>query len=364
MFAAIWERLTGKLDPVLLSLAFTIGGLGLITLYSASNESTARLVSQGSKYAVAFVLMWALANTPPQLIARFAVPLYVVGVLLLIGVATVGIVINGSRRWLSLGFATIQPSEIMKIAVPLILAWYFNRNETHLRARDFVVATVLILIPFLLVIRQPDLGTALLIGASGAYVLFLAGLRWRVIVGLVAVVAAAAPFLWTKLHDYQRERILTLLDPTRDPLGDGYHITQSTIAIGSGGLTGKGWLRGTQTHLDFLPERSTDFIFAVYSEEFGLIGNLVLLSLYLALFARGLYIASNASSLFGRLLGGAVTLMFFTYAFVNMGMVSGILPVVGVPLPWMSFGGTALITLFIGLGLLMSIHSHRKLVQT
>jgi rod shape determining protein RodA len=252
----------------------------------------------------------------------------------------------------------------MKIALPLILAWYFNRHEAALRSRDFLIASVLIGVPFFLIVRQPDLGTALLIGASGGYVLFLAGLRWRFILAIAIAAAAAAPLLWNKLHDYQRERILTLLDPTKDPLGDGYHITQSTIAIGSGGLTGKGWLRGTQTHLDFLPERHTDFIFAVYSEEFGFIGNFVLLGLYLALFVRGLTIAANASSLFGRLLAGAITMMFFTYAFVNMGMVSGILPVVGVPLPWMSFGGTALITLFIGLGLLMSVNAHRKLVQT
>jgi rod shape determining protein RodA len=364
MISFIWDRLTAKLDPVLLSLAFTIGALGLITLYSASNESTTRLVSQGSKYGIAFVLMWVIANTPPQIIQRLAVPLYVVGVVALIGVAVFGVIINGSRRWLNVGVANVQPSELMKIALPLVLAWYFNRHEAAVRARDFLIASALIVVPFFLIVRQPDLGTALLIGASGAYVLFLAGLRWRVIFGLAAVVAAAAPFLWTKLHDYQRERIMTLIDPTRDPLGEGYHITQSTIAIGSGGLTGKGWLRGTQTHLDFLPERHTDFIFAVYSEEFGLIGNLVLLALYLALFIRGLMIAAQASSLFGRLLSGAVTMMFFTYAFVNMGMVSGILPVVGVPLPWMSFGGTALITLFIGLGLLMSVNAHRKLVQT
>jgi rod shape determining protein RodA len=283
---------------------------------------------------------------------------------LLLGVAVFGIVINGARRWLNVGVATIQPSELMKIALPLILAWYFNRHEASLRPRDYFVAAVLIGVPFALIVRQPDLGTALLIGASGAYVLLLAGLSWKVILGLTVLLGASLPLIWSRMHDYQRDRIMTLIDPSTDPLGQGYHITQSTIAIGSGGLTGKGWLRGTQTHLDFLPERHTDFIFAVYSEEFGLIGNLVLLVLYLALFARGFIIASNASTLFGRLLAGAITLMFFTYAFVNMGMVSGILPVVGVPLPWVSFGGTALITLFVGLGLLMSVDAHRKLVQT
>jgi rod shape determining protein RodA len=364
MFAQLWDRFTGKLDPVLIAIALTISALGMITLYSASNESMPRVISQLSKLGVALVIMWGLANTPPQMIARFAVPLYIAGVCLLIGVAVFGLVINGARRWLNVGVATIQPSEIMKIAVPLILAWYFNRHESSLRPRDYFIAAILIGVPFALVVRQPDLGTAMLIGASGAYVLFLAGLSWKVIIAVVVAMGASAPLIWARLHDYQRDRIMTLIDPSTDPLGQGYHITQSTIAIGSGGVTGKGWLRGTQTHLDFLPERHTDFIFAVYSEEFGLIGNLVLLVLYLALFVRGFIIASNASTLFGRLLAGAITLMFFTYAFVNMGMVSGILPVVGVPLPWVSFGGTALITLFIGLGLLMSVDAHRKLVQT
>lgn len=364
MLAQIWDRLTGKLDPVLISIAMTICALGMITLYSASNESMPRVWGQMSKLGIALAIMWMLANTPPQVLARFAVPMYVVALSLLLGVAVFGIVINGARRWLNVGVATIQPSELMKIALPLILAWYFNRHEASLRPRDYFVAAVLIGVPFALIVRQPDLGTALLIGASGAYVLLLAGLSWKVILGLTVLFGASLPLIWSRLHDYQRDRIMTLIDPSTDPLGQGYHITQSTIAIGSGGLTGKGWLRGTQTHLDFLPERHTDFIFAVYSEEFGLIGNLVLLVLYLALFARGFIIASNASTLFGRLLAGAITLMFFTYAFVNMGMVSGILPVVGVPLPWVSFGGTALITLFVGLGLLMSVDAHRKLVQT
>jgi rod shape determining protein RodA len=364
MLAQIWDRLTGKLDPVLISIAMTICALGMITLYSASNESMPRVWGQMSKLGIALAIMWMLANTPPQVLARFAVPMYVVALSLLLGVAVFGIVINGARRWLNVGVATIQPSELMKIALPLILAWYFNRHEASLRPRDYFVAAVLIGVPFALIVRQPDLGTALLIGASGAYVLLLAGLSWKVILGLTVLLGASLPLIWSRMHDYQRDRIMTLIDPSTDPLGQGYHITQSTIAIGSGGLTGKGWLRGTQTHLDFLPERHTDFIFAVYSEEFGLIGNLVLLVLYLALFARGFIIASNASTLFGRLLAGAITLMFFTYAFVNMGMVSGILPVVGVPLPWVSFGGTALITLFVGLGLLMSVDAHRKLVQT
>ena len=281
---------------------------------------------------------------------------------LLVGVALFGVVVNGSRRWLNLGVTRFQPSELMKIALPLMLAWYFQKFEGRIGWKDFVLAAILIVVPVYLIKRQPDLGTALLIAASGFYVLFLAGLSWKIIVGLAALGAGAAPLLWPHLHDYQRERILTFIDPTRDPLGAGYHSTQASIAIGSGGVIGKGWLNGTQTHLDFLPERHTDFIFAVFGEEFGLIGNALLLLLYLLLIGRGMMIAAKASTLFGRLMAGAVTLMFFTYAFVNMGMVSGVLPVVGVPLPFVSYGGTALVSLFIGLGILMSVQAHRKLV--
>ncbi len=253
---------------------------------------------------------------------------------------------------------------MMKIAMPLMLAWYFHRREGAIRLRDFAVAAVLLAVPVALMARQPDLGTALLVAAAGFYVIFLAGLSWKVLGGLAVLALAALPPLWGMLHDYQRRRILTLLDPSTDPLGSGYHIIQSTIAVGSGGIAGKGWLNGTQTHLEFIPERATDFIFAVYSEEFGLLGNLVLLALYALLIARGLSIAAQAPTLFTRLLAGAVTLIFFTYAFVNMGMVAGILPVVGVPLPFVSYGGTALATLFIGIGILMSVYRHRKLVQT
>jgi rod shape determining protein RodA len=252
----------------------------------------------------------------------------------------------------------------MKIALPLMLAWYFQKFEGRIGWKDFVLTAILIAVPVWLIKRQPDLGTALLIAASGFYVLYLAGLSWKVIVGLTAVAAAGAPLVWQHLHDYQRERILTFVDPTRDPLGAGYHSSQASIALGSGGVVGKGWMNGTQTHLDFLPERHTDFIFAVFGEEFGLIGNAVLLILYLLLIGRGIVIAANASTLFARLLAGAITLMFFTYAFVNMSMVSGLLPVVGVPLPLVSYGGTAMISLFIGLGVLMSVQAHRKLVAT
>jgi rod shape determining protein RodA len=252
----------------------------------------------------------------------------------------------------------------MKIAVPMMLAWYFHRREATLRLRDFAMAAILLMVPFGLIVRQPDLGTASLVGAAGFYVIFFAGISWRLLGGLAALFTVALFPLWGLLHDYQRRRVLTLLDPTQDPLGAGYHIIQSTIAVGSGGISGKGWLNGTQAHLEFIPERHTDFIFAVYSEEFGLIGNLILLLLYILLIGRGLVIAANAATVFARLIAGSMTLMFFTYAFVNMGMVSGILPVVGVPLPFLSYGGTALLTLFIGAGILMSVQRHRKLVQT
>ena len=294
---------------------------------------------------------------------HLALPVYVFGILLLIAVALFGDVSKGARRWLNLGFMRIQPSEVMKIAMPLMLAWYFQKHESLLRLRDYAIALLLLLLPVALIARQPDLGTAILVSAAGFFVIFLAGLPWKVIIGMIAAAAGAAPFAWNLLHDYQRSRILTLFDPEKDPLGRGFHIIQSTIAIGSGGILGKGWGQGTQAQLDFLPERHTDFIFAVYSEEFGLLGNLVLLFLYALLIGRGLMISANAATLFSRLLAGAVTLIFFTYAFVNMGMVSGILPVVGVPLPFVSYGGTALVTLFLGIGILMSIHKNRMLVQ-
>ena len=360
----IWETLTRRVDNFLFGCALALVGVGLVTLFSASDQSAARVTSQVLSLGFALVLMWIVANIPPQTLARVAVPLYVVGVLLLVGVAMFGVVVNGSRRWLILGVARIQPSELMKIALPLMLAWYFQKFEGRIRWKDFVIAAVLIVVPVYLIKRQPDLGTALLIAAAGFYVLFLAGLSWKVIVGLATVAGAAGPLLWAQLHDYQRERILTFIDPGRDPLGAGYHSTQASIAIGSGGVIGKGWLNGTQTHLDFLPERHTDFIFAVFGEEFGLIGNALLLVLYVLLIGRAMVITANASTLFARLLAGAVTLMFFTYAFVNMGMVSGILPVVGVPLPLVSYGGTALVSLFIGLGILMSVQAHRKLIST
>ncbi len=364
MIRTLWLRFTDKIDPPLFMLALALLVLGMMTLASAANDTPARISSQAVNILIALSVMWAVAQFPPQTLMRFALPAYALGLALLLGVALFGDVVNGARRWLNLGITRIQPSEIMKIAMPLMLAWYFHKHEATLRVREYFVACLLLLVPVMLIARQPDLGTALLVAAAGFYVIFLAGLSWRIIVGLLLAGCASLPFLWSLMHDYQRRRILTLLDPTSDPLGAGYHIIQSVIAVGSGGIAGKGWLRGTQAHLEFIPERSTDFIFAVFSEEFGLIGNCLLLLLYLLLIGRGLAIAANAPTFFTRLLAGAVTLTFFTYAFVNMGMVSGILPVVGVPLPLVSFGGTALVTLFVGIGILMSIHRHRKLVQT
>jgi len=283
----------------------------------------------------------------------------------LLGVALFGVVVNGSRRWLDLGVARIQPSELMRLAAPMMLAWYFHYKQATLSGRDFLVAAILLVLPIGFIAKQPDLGTSLLISASGFYVLYLAGLSWKVLLGGAVAVASALPLAWNYLlHDYQRQRVLTLIDPSSDPLGAGYHIIQSTIAVGSGGMAGKGWMGGTQTHLDFLPERSTDFIFAVFSEEFGLVGNLFLLLLYGALIGRGLWLAASAPTLFGRLLAGSIVFTFFTYAFVNMGMVSGILPVVGVPLPLVSYGGTSMLTVLTGFGVLMSLATHKKLVKT
>jgi rod shape determining protein RodA len=365
MIGRAFEFLSRRIDgPLMAALALTIA-LGVTVVYSASGGSSVeRLAGQFRNLGVALLAMWILAHVHPQLLMRLALPVYLVGLSLLMGVALFGEIRNGARRWLNLGFTTIQPSEIMKIAVPLALAWYFHRREEGLRLRDFAVAGVILAVPFGLVLRQPDLGTAMLIGAAGFFVIFLAGLSWKIIISVGVAGLASLPFLWSMLHDYQRQRVLTLLDPTTDPLGAGYHIIQATIAIGSGGVLGKGWLNGTQAQLDFVPERSTDFILAVYGEEFGLIGNIILITLYLLIIGRGLMIAANASTVFSRLTAGALTLSFFVYAFVNMGMVTGILPVVGVPLPMISYGGTALLSILAGMGILMSISTHKQLVAS
>jgi rod shape determining protein RodA len=357
-------RLVEGIDGTLLLLILLLSLLGFAALFSASYDTPGRVLNQVMHLSLALVAMWLVAQMTPQTLMRFAVPAYVIGLVLLVLVALFGDVVNGARRWLHVGVTRFQPSEMMKLALPLMLAWYFHRRESSLRLRDFALAGLLLGVPVGLILRQPDLGTASLVGAAGFFVIFFAGISWKVLGGLTGLFVVALFPLWGMLHGYQRKRVLTLLDPTTDPLGSGYHIIQSTIAVGSGGISGKGWLNGTQAHLEFIPERHTDFIFAVYSEEFGLIGNVVLLILYALLIGRGMVIAAHAATLFARLMAGSVTLMFFTYAFVNMGMVSGILPVVGVPLPFLSYGGTALLTLFIGAGILMSVQRHRKLVQT
>lgn len=350
--------------------SFLIGSLlltmlvGLFVLYSASGQSVERITSQSINILAALCVMWIAANIPPQHLQRIALPLYVLGLLLLLGVAMFGEISHGARRWLHLGVGRIQPSELMKIGVPMLLAWYFAKREASLRLSDYAIAALLLAIPVAFIVKQPDLGTALLIGASGFYVLFLAGLSWRILIGLGVFAGAMAPIMWSFMHDYQRKRIEILFDPYQDPLGAGYHTIQASIALGSGGIAGKGWLNGTQAQLDFLPERTTDFIFAVFGEEFGLLGNMLLLLLFSLIIGRGLVIAAQAQNTFCRLLAGSITLTFFTYVFVNIGMVSGILPVVGVPLPMISYGGTSLVTLLLGFGILMSIHTHKKLVTT
>lgn len=365
MISRAFEFLSRRIDgPLMAALMLTVA-LGATVVYSASGgASFDRVMGQGRNLAIAFAALWIFAHVHPQLLMRMALPAYVAGLALLVGVALFGDIRNGARRWLNLGVTTIQPSEVMKIAVPLMLAWYFHRQEQGLRLRNFAVAAILLAVPVGLIVRQPDLGTSILIFSSGFFVIFLAGLSWKIIGSLAVAGAASLPFLWSMLHDYQRQRVMTLLDPMQDPLGAGYHIIQSTIAIGSGGILGKGWLNGTQAQLDFLPERSTDFILAVFGEEFGLVGNIVLVVLYLLIIGRGLMIAASASTTFARLVAGAITLTFFTYAFVNMGMVTGILPVVGVPLPMVSYGGTALLSMLAGFGILMSISTHKQLVQS
>ena len=360
----IRRLLMRHVDGVLLAGLGAMLLVGMVVLFSAADGNWTRMQGQIINIVVGLICMWLVANMPLHYLMRVAVPIYALGMVLLLGVALFGDVSHGARRWLNLGIATIQPSELMKIAVPLMMAWYFEKHEATLTLKNYAVAALLLLLPVGLILRQPDLGTATLISASGFYVLFLAGLSWRVMGALFVAAAASTPLLWHMMHDYQRHRILMLLDPSQDALGKGYHTIQGMIAVGSGGVLGKGYFNGTQTHLDFLPERATDFIFAVYSEEFGLLGNLLLLCIYLFIIGRGFVITANASTYFTRLMAGSITLTFFTYAFVNMGMVSGILPVVGVPLPLVSYGGTSMLTLMLGFGLLMSIHTHKMLVQT
>jgi len=337
--------------------------LGLFILYSATGQNMAVVYRQLTHIIIGIVLMLSIAQLRPQTIQFWSPWLFIVGVILLIIVLIVGDVGKGAQRWLDLGFFRFQPSEILKLALPMMLAWYISEFSLPPTAKRILTAVFMLAVPTLLVAKQPDLGTALLIASAGFFVLLLAGLSWKSIIGVATVIVASTPLIWNYvLHDYQRSRILTLLNPGNDPLGSGYHIIQSTIAIGSGGIYGKGWLNGTQSHLDFLPERSTDFIFAVFSEEFGFLGSLLLLILYLYIIGRSLVIASQAQDTFSRLLAGSLTLTFFVYIFVNIGMVSGILPVVGVPLPLISYGGTSIVTLMMAFGILMSIQTHRRLI--
>ncbi|MCX7253053.1 MAG: rod shape-determining protein RodA [Burkholderiales bacterium] len=372
IFYGLFSGLDRQLGLILLGLAAT----GFFTFLSSSQNTPVLITDELRNLALSFVVMWIVSRIPPKWLEMGAVWIYSIGIALLIAVAVFGLIKKGARRWINLGIV-IQPSELMKIAMPLMLAWYFQKREGIQNAWDYAVAAIILAIPVFLIARQPDLGTALLVFAAGLYVIILAGLPWKWILPFIALgvigilliiifgnTICAQDVVWPLVHNYQKNRICTLLDPSSDPLGKGFHTIQSMIAIGSGGFFGKGWFQGTQAHLEFIPEKHTDFVFAVFSEEFGFIGNLVLLGLFFALIKRGLAISASAPNLFTRLLGASVTMIFFTYAFVNIGMVSGLLPVVGVPLPFISYGGTALVTLGFGAGILMSIHRHRRLVQS
>ena len=376
---SIWRRLWPLLrgfDLWLLLAVLILAGLGLTAMYSSGFDHGTRFADHGRNMLIALGILFVVAQVPPQRLMSLAVPLYVLGVVLLLGVEFFGITRKGATRWLNVGIV-IQPSELLKIATPLMMAWWFHRREGQTRPIDFIGAFALLAVPVALIMRQPDLGTALLVMAAGLAVIFFAGLSWKLVlppvviaaVGIVSIIAfepqlCADGVDWRVLHEYQRQRVCTLLDPTRDPLGKGFHILQGMIAIGSGGWWGKGFMQGTQTHLEFIPERTTDFIFAAFSEEFGLAGNLALIAGFTFLIFRGLMIAAEAPTLFARLLAASLTTIFFTYAFVNMAMVSGILPVVGVPLPFISYGGTAMVTLGLALGMLMSVAKSRRMMQS
>ncbi len=361
--------------PLLLAMAL-LAGLGLLTMYSVGFDHGARFSQHGRNMLIALLVLLLVAQIPPQRLMALALPIYVAGVLLLLGVELFGIERKGSQRWIDLG-VVIQPSELLKIAMPLMLAWWFHRREGRLMPLDFVVALLVLALPTALIINQPDLGTALLVLATGLFVIFFAGLSWKFILPPLLLVALGVVTLivmepqwcapgvdWQVLHEYQRRRVCTLLDPLEDPLGQGFHIIQSTIAIGSGGIWGKGFMQGTQTHLEFIPERTTDFVYAAFAEEFGLVGVLILFGGFLFLIVRGLQIALEAPTLFARLLAAALSLNIFVHVFVNIGMVSGILPVVGLPLPFISYGGTAMVTLGVGLGMLLSIARARRLMPS
>ncbi len=349
-----------RLDPPLLIGILAICTVGMMVLYSASGESVDTLVRQAVRLGVGFGLMLVIAQIPPQNFRLWTPWIYLVGIGLLVWVAVAGVVGQGAQRWIDLGFIRFQPSEAMKIAVPMMVAWFIADRGLPVSLPRALVALALALLPAAMIASQPDLGTALLVVAAGIFALFLAGLRWRWIIAAAGMAAAVAPVAWMFMREYQRNRVLTFLNPENDPLGTGYHIIQSKIAVGSGGPYGKGWLNGTQAHLDFLPERSTDFVFAVFGEEFGLFGGVLLILAYLFVVGRCLYIAAQAQDSYGRLLAGSLALMLFVYVFVNIGMVVGLLPVVGIPLPLVSYGGTSMVTLLAAFGIIMSIRSHKR----
>ena len=352
-----------NIDPILFLGILLLSAAGLGILYSAGDGSIALVKAQLVRLGLAFLVMVVVAQIPQRQLYLWAPWFFVLGIILLVLVLTAGDVGKGAQRWLDLYVIKFQPSEMMKLITPMMLAWYLSEKPLPPTVKPLLVSAILVIGPTVLIASQPDLGTSILVAAAGFFVVFLAGLRWRVFLGVALAGLAFVPILWRLMHDYQKQRVLTLLNPESDPLGSGYHIIQSKIAIGSGGLYGKGWLNGTQSQLDFLPERHTDFIFAVFAEEFGMMGAIVLLSLYVFIILRSLYIASKAKDSFGRLLAGSLSLTFFVYLFVNVGMVSGILPVVGVPLPLVSYGGTSMVTLMAGFGMLMSINSNRRLLS-
>jgi rod shape determining protein RodA len=350
------------IDPVLLTGLLLLMACGLGILYSASDGSVEVIERQVIRLAIALAVMFLVAQIPQHTLYIWAPWFFALGIVLLVLVLLAGDVGKGAQRWLNLYVIRFQPSEMMKLVTPLMLAWYLCEKHFPPKLSSLVISLVLVALPTMLIAKQPDLGTALLVAAAGFFVVFFGGIRWRLLFGAIFTMLALIPVLWHFMHDYQKQRVLTLFDPESDPLGSGYHIIQSMIAIGSGGIYGKGWFNGTQSQLDFIPERTTDFIYAVFAEEFGIMGAMVLLSLYAFIIIRGLYIAANAQDSFGRLLAGSLSMTFFVYLFVNIGMVSGILPVVGVPLPLISYGGTSMVTLMAGFGMLMSISTNRRLI--
>jgi len=350
------------IDPILLAGLLLLMAAGLGILYSASDGSIELVQRQLIRLSLAFLVMFLVAQIPQHTLYLWAPWFFALGIILLILVLVAGDVGKGAQRWLNLYVIRFQPSEMMKLVTPMMIAWYLCEKPFPPKMKSLVISLLLVMLPTMLIAKQPDLGTSLLVAAAGFFVVFFGGIRWRILIGSIFTMLALIPVLWQFMRDYQKQRVLTLLDPESDPLGSGYHIIQSMIAIGSGGIYGKGWFNGTQSQLDFIPERTTDFIFAVFAEEFGIMGAIVLLSLYAFIIIRGLYIAANAQDSFGRLLAGSLSLTFFVYLFVNVGMVSGVLPVVGVPLPLVSYGGTSMVTLMAGFGMLMSISTNRRLI--